>query len=100
VRGGPLSIRGAYLRAGSASVEIHQYSPSRAGERETSDLGFGHLSFAVNDIGRACEHLRTQGMSFYTEPNFIDSGAMDGRWWVYGEDPWGNVIEIAQPSSA
>jgi len=99
VASGPLRVRAAYLSAGPAFIELHEFAPSVATQRSVPNLGFGHISLSVLDIRRACQHLRPFGMTFYSEPNYVEGGGMAGRWWVYGQDPWGNVIELAQPAS-
>jgi len=90
-------LRGAILRAGATHLELHQYlSPVGKGERRVCDTGFGHIAFAVADIDAAYRFLTDQGVTFNTEPQLIATGGLAGRRWVYGQDPWGNVIELGQ----
>lgn len=90
-------LRGAILQAGTAQLELHQYlTPVGTGARRVCDTGFGHIAFAVLDIDEAYRFLIDQGVTFNTEPQLIATGGLAGRRWVYGQDPWGNVIELGQ----
>ena len=95
--GETVRLRGAILDAGNSRLEIHEYlTPTGTATRRVSDQGIGHFCFAVEDIHVAYDYLRELGVEFNTEPNLITDGALAGRWWVYGKDPWGVVIELAQ----
>lgn len=91
-------LRGALLQAGpDVRLELHQYLvPTGTGNRAVSDTGFGHICFAVKDIQAAFDALSRRGLQFNTPPQLIEQGGLAGRWWVYGRDPWGNVIELGQ----
>ena len=90
-------LRGAILRAGTTHLELHQYlTPVGTGQRRACDTGFGHIAFAVPNIDEACRFLIARGVAFNTEPQVITTGDLAGRRWVYGQDPWGNVIELGQ----
>jgi lactoylglutathione lyase/glyoxylase I family protein len=95
--GEAVRLRGAILDAGNAQFEIHEYlTPRGTAPRRVSDEGIGHFCFAVDDIHVAYDYLTSKGVAFNSTPNHIESGALAGRRWVYGKDPWGNVIELAQ----
>jgi len=90
-------LRGALLRAGGCLLEVHQYlTPTGQTSRRVCDTGIGHLAFAVSDIDAAYTRLQDEGVSFNTEPRSIIYGFYAGRRWVYGQDPWGTVIELCQ----
>lgn len=93
-------LRGAILRAGTTHLELHQYlAPVGTGGRRVCDTGFGHIAFAVSDIDEAYRFLIDRGVTFNSKPQLITSGGLAGRRWVYGQDPWGNVIELGQNST-
>ncbi len=93
----PVRLRGATLSGGGANIELHQYlTPSGAATREVFETGFGHIAFDVSDIEAAYEQLKDLGVQFNTLPQLIEHGTLTGRRWVYGKDPWGNVIELGQ----
>ncbi len=95
--GEPVRLRGAILAAGGTQLEIHEYlTPRGTASRRVSDTGIGHFCFEVADIHVAHDYLVSKGMTFNTAPNLIETGVLAGRWWVYGKDPWGVVIELAQ----
>jgi lactoylglutathione lyase/glyoxylase I family protein len=95
--GEKVRLRGAILRAGGASLEIHEYlTPRGRAPRRVSDLGIGHVCFSVADIHAAYDYLSGLGVEFNAEPRLITDGGLAGRWWVYGRDPWGVVLELAQ----
>lgn len=88
---------GAILSTGNARLELHQYlEPVGDTHREVYQQGIGHFAFDVDDIDEAYEHLTKAGVTFNSTPNRIDVGDLAGRQWVYGQDPWGNVIELGQ----
>ncbi|MCA4132536.1 VOC family protein [Arthrobacter sp. M4] len=95
--GEQVRLRGAILNGGNARLELHQYlHPTGTAPRRVSDQGIGHFAFSVADIHESHQYLAGLGVSWNTEPNFIADGDLAGRWWVYGKDPWGNVIELGQ----
>jgi lactoylglutathione lyase/glyoxylase I family protein len=97
IPGQPVRLRGAILKAGRTNLELHEYlTPRGIGSRNVFDEGIGHIAFAVTEIRAAYDYLRALGVTFNTEPNLITDGALAGRWWVYGKDPWGNVLELGQ----
>lgn len=90
-------LRGAILRSGASQIELHQYlAPTGVSERRVCDQGIGHIAFCVSDIDAAYARLTNEGVVFNSDPNTITSGALEGRRWVYGRDPWGVVIELCQ----
>lgn len=95
--GEAVRLRGAILNAGNARLELHQYlQPTGTAPRRVSDQGIGHIAFSVADIQQSHQYLAGLGVTWNTEPNLITDGELAGRWWVYGKDPWGNVIELGQ----
>jgi catechol 2,3-dioxygenase-like lactoylglutathione lyase family enzyme len=99
--GEPVRLRGAILTLGDRLLELHQYlTPTGVGHRRQSDQGIGHIAFAVDDIHLAWASLRKRGVTFNSEPKLITSGELSGRWWVYGRDPWGVVVELCQHPKA
>lgn len=95
--GETVRLRGALLRSGSTTLELHEYlSPRGDAPRRICDVGIGHIAFAVTDIDAAHARLRREGVTFNSSPRTIDSGALAGRRWVYGRDPWGVVLELCQ----
>ena len=88
---------GAILSAGNARLELHQYlEPQGEAHRKVFEQGIGHFAFDVDDIDIAYAHLVDMGVTFNSTPNLIETGNLAGRRWVYGQDPWGNVIELGQ----
>ncbi len=88
-------LRGALLDTGSAYLELHEYlSPRGYGSRQAFQTGYGHVAFFAVDIHATVARLTEAGMHFNGPPRHITSGGLAGFWWVYGQDPWGNVIEI------
>lgn len=89
-------LRGAVLQAGDrVFLELHQYLvPTGTGNRRVCDTGIGHLAFFTDDIQGDYRRLLDAGMRFYGAPREITTGGLTGHWWVYGEDPWGNVVQL------
>ena len=88
-------LRGAVLWAGGAYLELHEYlSPTGSAPRRVCDTGIGHIAFFSDDIRGDFGRLTARGMRFYGEPRRIASGGLTDHWWAYGEDPWGNVVQL------
>lgn len=97
LEGEHVRLRGAFLRTGGTTLELHEYiAPRGVGHRRACDVGIGHVAFSVSDIDAAHIRLEREGMTFNSAPQTIESGALAGRRWVYGRDPWGIVIELCQ----
>lgn len=92
-----VELRWAFLRLGSAKLEIHEFRGLKASEvrRKTQDAGLGHLALTVDDMDSAVEALTTAGAEFFSEPNLlVDSPGQEGDRWVYCRDPLGLTIEL------
>ena len=81
----------AMLKTANCFIELWQYRLP-VGSDTTSrpcDQGFPHFAVEVEDIDSEYQRLMACGMQFVGEPvNFGDASA------VYGQDPFGNTIEI------
>ncbi|MGY8853804.1 MAG: VOC family protein [Pseudomonadales bacterium] len=81
----------AMLKTANCFIELWQYR-SPDGRDTTSrpcDLGYPHFAVEVEDIDSEYKRLMACGMRFVGEPvDFGDASA------VYGQDPFGNTIEI------
>ena len=81
----------AMLRGGNAYIELWQYEQPQPQDltARPCDFGYPHFALEVTDIDAEHARLSAAGMNFVGQPvDFGDSSA------VYGEDPFGNVIEI------
>ena len=81
----------AMLKTTNCYIELWQYrSPNgRDTTSKPCDLGYPHFAVEVEDIDLEYRRLLACGMRFVGEPvNFGDARA------VYGQDPFGNTIEI------
>jgi catechol 2,3-dioxygenase-like lactoylglutathione lyase family enzyme len=86
--------------AGRPTLELAQYL-SGAGDNSppaTNCAGQAHLCFEVDDIHRAYEALRAQGVRFRSEPIAITAGPNRGGFVVYLYDPDGFTIELFEPA--
>ncbi len=85
----------AMLRKGNSCIEIFEYSSPtprpQPAERPVSDHGITHFCLDVVDLDAEYARLSAAGMRFHSPP--VDSG--DSKW-VYGRDPFGNVIELQE----
>lgn len=89
-------LKGAILSAGDgASLEIHEYrTPVGTGTRRTCDTGIGHFAWRSDDIDADYARLADAGITWNAPIQHITAGALAGRRWIYGRDPWGNVVEL------
>jgi len=96
-----LEVASFQLGIGSRpTLEVVQYL-SHAGEPgspATNCPGQAHLCCEVDDMHRAYESLRGQGVRFRTEPVAITAGPNQGGFVVYLYDPDGFTIELFEPA--
>ncbi|MBD5094952.1 MAG: VOC family protein [Subdoligranulum sp.] len=57
----------------------------------SNHIGTGHISFLVDDLPAAIEHLKSQGVEFCSEPVMLPNSS-----WVMFYDPDGIRVEIMQ----
>ena len=62
-----------------------QYSPA--------DHGYAHIALQVSDIHEEYGRLIEAGMTFHEPP--VELG---GSLAIYGRDPFGNIVELYEPS--
>ncbi len=85
---------------GRPTLELVQYLSHAVenGLPATNCAGHAHLCCEVDDIHRAYDALRTQGVRFRTEPVAITAGPNRGGFVVYLYDPDGFTIELFEPA--
>jgi catechol 2,3-dioxygenase-like lactoylglutathione lyase family enzyme len=83
---------------GGPGLELVQYVTHPCGPTDpaTNRAGNTHLCFRVNDILRAYDALRAQGVQFRSAPVAITSGPNQGGYGVYLSDPDHYTIELFQ----
>jgi catechol 2,3-dioxygenase-like lactoylglutathione lyase family enzyme len=95
------ALRGAHLRLpglgpDGPTLEIYQYARSedRPVGPAANRLGFGHLAFAVDDVGAARAAVLAAGGREVGE--VVTLTTADGRQvtWCYVTDPEGNILEL------
>jgi catechol 2,3-dioxygenase-like lactoylglutathione lyase family enzyme len=59
-------------------------------------LGAAHVCFRVEDVCATKAHLESQGVRFYSDVNFVDTGPLAGWRWVYFSDPDGLALELVE----
>ena len=85
------AARFVMLKAPNAFIELWQYShPAPEDKRSRPcDYGYPHLALQVTDIEAECERLVAAGMQLHGA--LTDFGIASA---VYGQDPFGNIIEL------
>ncbi len=80
------------LKAPNAFLEVWEYREPQPREltSKPNDLGYPHFCLQVDDIENDYRRLEALGMRF-VHPEPVNFGAASA---VYGEDPFGNIIEI------
>ncbi|MGG6893691.1 VOC family protein [Rhizobium sp. BR 315] len=78
-------------------LEIHQHNVTHDRSLpRVNELGFGHLSFQMEDIGIVLSAITNAGGSQIGE--ITDFGTSDKPFLIaYTRDPEGNVVELEQP---
>lgn len=100
-------IQGVHLRLpghGDAgpTLEIFQYGPAETEDpgpgkerrRAPNQPGLGHLAFAVDDVGAACERVVAAGGGMLGQVVTVDIAGAGRIEFAYATDPEGNVVEV------
>jgi catechol 2,3-dioxygenase-like lactoylglutathione lyase family enzyme len=85
-----------FFRCGAQAVfEVFQYeAPDQQREQpRNSDIGGHHVALYVEDLDKAVEYLRGQGVTVLGEPT-VSRGPSEGQRWVYFLAPWGMQFEL------
>ncbi len=89
------SCKVAMLRKGNSCIEIFEYETPEPRtmdpNRPVHDHGITHICLDVTDLDGEVERLRAAGMRFHSDP--VD---MPNEKFVYGRDPFGNVLELQE----
>lgn len=85
----------AMIKKGNSCIELFEFTAGSTQDatpnRPVSRRGITHIALGVDNFANEYERLKGAGMKFNTEPQ----GEASGRW-VYGRDPFGNVIELLE----
>ncbi len=85
------------LRAGNAYLELWEYEnpqpKSQDEEYSPADHGFAHIALQVSNIHEEYDRLMEAGMTFHAPPVQLGGSAA-----IYGRDPFGNIVELYEPS--
>jgi catechol 2,3-dioxygenase-like lactoylglutathione lyase family enzyme len=81
----------AMLKAPNCFVELWEYHHPVPQDRTARpcDYGYPHMALQVHGIAEECQRLKDGGMTFVGE--LVDFGTASA---IYGQDPFGNVIEL------
>lgn len=85
-----------FFRCGPSPVlEVFEYtSPDqRTIMPKNSDVGGHHIALYVEDLDRAVDYLKSQGVTVLGDPT-TSSGPHLGQRWVYFLAPWGLQFEM------
>ena len=92
--------RGAHLMVPDSNVEIElfQFIEKQSVKGKTSIanmIGYRHIAFIVDDLEKAVEILKRNGVEFFSEPITVNEPeSVRGFRFVYFRDPEGNIIEL------
>jgi catechol 2,3-dioxygenase-like lactoylglutathione lyase family enzyme len=100
-------IRGVHLRLpghgdGGPTLEIFEYEPASAAAspgaeapaREVNRPGFGHIAFAVEEVGAAREAVLTAGGGEVGPVTTVAIAGAGNITFAYLRDPEGNILEL------
>ena len=81
------------LGAGNTFIELFEFTSPDEGDvgdpPRASRFGYAHLCFDVDDVGHVVNRLRSEGITFHSEPQ-----SLFGVTTVYSRDPFGNIVEF------
>ncbi len=93
------TIRGVHLLlpgygSDGPTLEVFTYTPAADGLPPVANRpGFGHIAFAVSDIGEAVAAVLAAGGSRHGDIVTTAAGPRQVTW-VYVRDPEGNLVEL------
>jgi len=77
------------------TLEIFQYLPEgRTTEKAVNRPGFGHIAFAVEDVGAAREAVLAAGGAEVGSLTTVSVAGVGTITFVYLTDPEGNILEL------
>lgn len=92
--------RDTYLRVPGSNhyIELIEYRHPRGKPQDVTpnNPGSSHVCYVVDDVPAMFERLKAEGVTFISEPVFLDAGPNKGAWALYMRDPDGIVIELFQ----
>ena len=82
-------------------LELFEYKHPRGMAQDLipNNPGSSHIAYYVDDLIALYTRLKDAGVSFVTEPVYLDQGPNKGGWSVYARDPDGIPIELFQMPS-
>ncbi len=92
-------LRLAVFKVGDGELELLQYlSPASPVDRPMpcNTLGAMHVAFEVPDMKAAVKELEAKGIRFFTRPNVVTDGPLNGWTWVYFTDPDSITLELIE----
>ncbi len=93
-------VRGAHLRLpgyddSGPTLEIFQYNLGIHGkDRKINEIGFTHIAFLVEDVGRALDQVLSHGGSQLGKMVTKEIENVGFLTFVYARDPDGNIVEL------
>ncbi len=84
-----------YRLGNGANLEVFGYTSAdgQAPQPRNSDIGGHHIALYVDDLDRAADYLRAEGIEVMGEP-VASAGASAGQRWLYFRSPWGMQFEL------
>jgi catechol 2,3-dioxygenase-like lactoylglutathione lyase family enzyme len=93
------AAKAVMLSGENYNIELFEYSaPAQRGDSAADrpcDPGIAHIAFEFEDIHKACEALKKAGGTLHGDPVMLGDTLV-----IYGRDPFGNIVELMQPTSA
>ncbi len=93
-------IRGIHLRLpgygkNGPTLEVFQYSTrKRRSLQQTDQPGYGHVAFAVKDVGKTIKEIKRHGGSLVGKRISTTINGVGRIDVAYARDPEGNIIEV------
>ena len=78
--------------ANGIMIELFRFSNAEdGGDIEWQRTGYNHITLRVDDLPKAYERMKEDGIEFLTP--LLERSRGDGHW-LYLKDPDGNVVEL------
>lgn len=97
-QGGRIRARRVLNMGGDVNVELFQFEGTEHQRPpHTYDYGIQHFAVRVEDLQKTARDFVKAGGKLYQSPAFTEAvlnGNGPDQGWLYGETPWGSVIEM------
>lgn len=96
--GGKVTARQVLRLSYGANIELFEFAGiSQRNAAHTYDFGYQHMAIYVNDLQQTAQKFVQAGGHLLQTTDYqkqVTNGSSPHQGWLYGQTPWGSVIEM------